>query len=65
MIIRGLLLWLALLITAKVNWPELEYISDELDERECFRLLFALRNENWIVNRTRLNEVMDNTINQS
>ena len=42
---------------AAVNPAELEYISDELSERDCFRLLRALKDSNWFLNLTRLDEV--------
>ena len=46
------------LCAAKVNLAELEHISDELPERDCFRLLLALNDSRWGMNRTQINQVI-------
>jgi len=50
--LAGLVLSFSTLCAAKVNLAELEEISDELPERDCFRLLSALNDSEWQINRT-------------
>ena len=51
------LLWSPIVCWARINWAELEYLSDELTEKDCFRLLCGLRDPAWIVNQTQVDEV--------
>ena len=47
----------AILCAGHVNDAELEQISDELPERDCFRLLLSLKQSNWEINQTQFSQV--------
>ena len=57
--LAGLVLSFSTLCAAKVNLAELEEISDELPERDCFRLLSALNDSEWQINRTHFEQVFE------
>ena len=46
------------LSSANINFAELEFLSDELPARDCFRLLQGLRDKSWKLNETRIAEVL-------